>query len=226
MTFPDNDSVDIDGTNSELNFGNDGGQDLDDGDGSEDSYGDEYLPDLDGNLDDEEMAGELEGYDDLFAGDDAPPQDEDYLEGSSAKRARPAFFERTTKRAERGALRSTYTEGDALILTEAGGNLMSTGSSRIPGTFGRQNREKGSTLPAYHRKVTAELDDDDELMMEMREKGYTDRQIADKLAADGRVRYEPKSVATRIVRIKEVQAEHVDYLLKEGYKEWELEDVS
>lgn len=63
-------------------------------------------------------------------------------------------------------------------------------------------------------------------MLEMREKGYSDRQIADKLAKDGRVRYDQKSISTRIMRIRLAQAEHFDFLLQEGYKEWELEDVS
>lgn len=63
-------------------------------------------------------------------------------------------------------------------------------------------------------------------MMNMREKGFSDRQIADKLAKDGRVRYDQKSISTRIMRIRLAQADNVDFLLREGYKEWEFEDVS
>ena len=74
--------------------------------------------------------------------------------------------------------------------------------------------------------MSAQLDSDDELMLEMREKGYSDRQIAEKLAKDGRVRYDQKSISTRIMRIRLAQAENVDFLLQEGYKEWEFEDVS
>lgn len=103
---------------------------------------------------------------------------------------------------------------------------MTRPSSRIPGTFGRRGHIKGDSLPAYHKRVSHELDSDDELMMEMREKGFSDRQIADKLARDGRVRYDQKSISTRIMRIRLAQADNVDFLLKEGYKEWELEDVS
>jgi hypothetical protein len=62
--------------------------------------------------------------------------------------------------------------------------------------------------------------------MQMREKGFSDRQIADKLAKDGRVRYDQKSISTRIMRIRLAQADNVDFLLKEGYKEWEYADVS
>jgi hypothetical protein len=63
-------------------------------------------------------------------------------------------------------------------------------------------------------------------MMAMREKGFSDRQIADRLAKEGRVRYDQKSISTRIMRIRLAQAGNVDFLLKEGYKEWEFEDVS
>lgn len=74
--------------------------------------------------------------------------------------------------------------------------------------------------------MSATLDSDDELMLDMREKGYSDRQIAEKLAKDGRVRYDQKSISTRIMRIRLAQAENFDLLLQEGYKEWEFEDVS
>lgn len=63
-------------------------------------------------------------------------------------------------------------------------------------------------------------------MLEMREKGYSDRQISEKLATDGRVRYDQKSISTRIMRIRLAQAENVDFLLREGLKEWQMEDVS
>lgn len=62
--------------------------------------------------------------------------------------------------------------------------------------------------------------------MTMRDKGFSDRQIADKLAKDGRVRYDVKSISTRIMRIRLAQAVNVDKLLENGYKEWEFEDVS
>ncbi|KAH6616771.1 hypothetical protein C7974DRAFT_402425 [Boeremia exigua] len=114
--------------------------------------------------------------------------------------------------------------GEAFILEDGTSSLSNSKSSRVFGTFGRRDREKGESLPAYHKRVTAKLDDDDALMLEMREKGFSDRQIAEKLAKDGRVRYDQKSISTRIMRIRLAQAENVDYLLNEGLKEWEMED--
>ena len=87
------------------------------------------------------------------------------------------------------------------------------------------DRQKGGRLAAYNKKVSAELDSDDELILKMREKGYSDRQIAEKLAKEGRVRYDQKSISTRIMRIRLAQAENVDFLLQEGIKEWEFGDV-
>ena len=69
-----------------------------------------------------------------------------------------------------------------------------------------RNRRKGESLPAYHKRVSHELDSDDEMMMGMRERGFSDRQIADRLARDGRVRYDQKSISTRIMRIRLAQA--------------------
>jgi hypothetical protein len=122
-------------------------------------------------------------------------------------------------------MRAQADGADAFILDEDTG-FVSKPSSRVPGTFGRRGHRKGETLPAYHKRVSHELDSDDELMMAMREKGFSDRQIADRLAKEGRVRYDQKSISTRIMRIRLAQAGNVDFLLKEGYKEWEFEDVS
>lgn len=121
-------------------------------------------------------------------------------------------------RTQAGNAEAFFLEEDDVLTTKP--------SSRVPGTFGRVNRKKGETLPAYHKRVSHELDSDDELMMEMREKGFSDRQISDKLAKDGRVRYDQKSISTRIMRIRLAQAGNVDTLLKDGMKEWEFDDVS
>ncbi|KAF2133151.1 hypothetical protein P153DRAFT_281899 [Dothidotthia symphoricarpi CBS 119687] len=150
--------------------------------------------------------------DDNEAKDDDSEYDDNTTTGQKRKRARPAFSPSTQT-----------TDGEAFIIEE-GTNFLSTVTPHVPGTFGRRNRGPGESLPAYHRKVSATLDSDDELMMKMREKGFSDRQIADKLAKDGRVRYDQKSISTRIMRIRLAQAGNVDFLLKEGYKEWEFKD--
>jgi hypothetical protein len=149
---------------------------------------------------------------------------DDTVIGQKRKRVKPGFHAPTTRSAQRSAMRTQADNAEAFILEEDS-VLTTKPSSRVPGTFGRRNRQKGETLPAYHKRVSHELDSDDELMMEMREKGFSDRQIADKLAKDGRIRYDQKSISTRIMRIRLAQADNVDTLLKDGMKEWEFDDV-
>jgi hypothetical protein len=87
------------------------------------------------------------------------------------------------------------------------------------------DRKKGDTLPAYHRKVSFAPDEVDLLMLDMREKGFSDQQILEKLAKDCQVFYNVKTISTRISRIRLAQAENMEFQLKEGYKEWQSEDV-
>ncbi|KAF1837314.1 hypothetical protein BDW02DRAFT_491582 [Decorospora gaudefroyi] len=170
----------------------------------------------------------LEGFDDLGIPeddvedelDDCEPEYDDNTTGKKRKR-RTGLFK--NKSLQRSVLHNQTENNEAFILDEDN-DFIAKQSSRVPGTFGRRNRRKGETLPAYHKRVSHELDSDDELMMQMREKGFSDRQIADKLARDGRVRYDQKSISTRIMRIRLAQADNVDFLLREGYKEWEYED--
>ncbi|KAH4906921.1 hypothetical protein HBI80_077810 [Parastagonospora nodorum] len=164
--------------------------------------------------DDDDDDGKGKGYD---------PEYNDNVTGNKCKRVKFAFNAATTASVQRSAMRTQADNAEAFFLEEDD-VLTTKPSSRVPGTFGRVNRKKGETLPAYHKRVSHELDSDDELMMEMREKGFSDRQISDKLAKDGRVRYDQKSISTRIMRIRLAQAGNVDTLLKDGMKEWEFDD--
>jgi hypothetical protein len=176
----------------------------------------------------------LDGYDDLGIveendedEDDEKPQDSDpeYDHNVTGQKRKRVQSVPNASVLQPSAVRTQADNTEAFILDEDTG-FDTKPSSRVPGTFGRRNRKKGDTLPAYHKRVSHELDSDDEMMMEMRDKGFSDRQIADKLAKEGRVRYDQKSISTRIMRIRLAQADNVDFLLKEGYKEWEFEDVS
>lgn len=140
----------------------------------------------------------LQGYDDYVGGssrdaDYVPgpvedePEDDDYDEDAiiglepSAKRARtmapsskriqPEHFHLTSQAAERSAHRVLANEDVNFLLDEDAALIPYTAPSRGGGKWGRWNREKGSTLPAYHKKVSHELDSDDQLMMDMRGKG-------------------------------------------------------
>jgi len=90
---------------------------------------------------------------------------------------------------------------------------------------GRKVRVPGGMM-AYAKKVTAELDSDDELIVSMKEQGYSDSQIAGRLVQENRIHYNNKTINTRFQRIRMAQARRVDDLLLEGYKQWQYEDVS
>lgn len=126
----------------------------------------------------------LEGYADYIGANDAdegyiPDQgvldheDENDIAAPSAKRAKstqPAHFHQSTHAAERSAKRVIVNESANYHIDDDAGIAYTT-PTRKPGTFGKFHKEKGSTLPAYHKKVSWELDSDDELIMAMRNKG-------------------------------------------------------
>ncbi|KAF1974758.1 hypothetical protein BU23DRAFT_90524 [Bimuria novae-zelandiae CBS 107.79] len=140
-----------------------------------------------------------------------------------SKSAQPAHFHVTTNAAARSAKRITIDETQNFDIDEDA-RIAYSAPSRRPGSFGRANREAGSTLPAYHKKVSHELDSDDELMMAMRDKGYSDKQISDRLKKEQRINYDAKSISTRVQRIRVIQAERCDFELENGMKEWKMED--
>ena len=167
---------------------------------------------------------------DQDSGDEKPAEPDDFHYensriGQKRKRSPIPSLQDTNALFQSTEMRSKVEDDDTFILDD-GSALVTKPSTRVPGTFGHGKRQKSESMPAYHKRVTHELDSDDELIMQMREKGFSDRQIADKLAKDGRVRYDQKSISTRIMRIRLAQAENVEILLREGYKEWEFEDVS
>ncbi|KAF2803763.1 uncharacterized protein BDZ99DRAFT_467894 [Mytilinidion resinicola] len=58
----------------------------------------------------------------------------------------------------------------------------------------------------------------------MKENGYNDGQVSERLRAEGRIQYSRKTINTRFQRIRFAQAKRVDEMLLEGYKEWQYED--
>ncbi|KAF2281578.1 uncharacterized protein EI97DRAFT_463880 [Westerdykella ornata] len=153
-----------------------------------------------------------------------------------AKKTRPAHFSRSITAARRAALRTEVNAAHSFLLHESpSGSAFATptrrGRTSLTATRGAGGGgEAGSVRSAtpmgltYNKKITAELDSDDDLIMNMRSAGYTDAQIATRLTREGRHTFNAKSISTRIGRIKYAQYAQSDYLLKEGYKEWTHED--
>ncbi|RMZ71596.1 Nucleotide-binding alpha-beta plait [Pyrenophora seminiperda CCB06] len=207
VTFEDN----MSNTSSNVSDGDNDlmevADDPDDGDFRLDDYEGLGIPS--GNIQQEEGDEELEY--------------EDAVTGTKRKHALPGSMSKMAI-VPRRSLQLSQAIDDNTFILEENNDFLNKPTSRVPGTFGRHDRRKGESLPAYHKRVSHELDSDDELMMQMRKHGYSDRQIAEKLAKDGRIRYDQKSISTRIMRIRLAQADNVDFLLREGYKEWEIDD--
>jgi hypothetical protein len=78
---------------------------------------------------------------------------------------------------------------------------------------------------AMPKKVIADLDSDDNLIVYMKSNGYNDAQVVDRFFREGRVRYDKKTIASRYARILRVQEARKDKELKAGLIEWSADDV-
>jgi hypothetical protein len=95
-------------------------------------------------------------------------------------------------------------------------------SSKMP--LPRQFRHSTGLAPA--KKVSWDLDSDDELIVTMKQQRYTDVQIADYLAEQGRVQYNFKTINSRYKRILAAIERHEEERLDSGLTHWTDEDVS
>ena len=79
---------------------------------------------------------------------------------------------------------------------------------------------------AVARKVTADLNEDDQIIFNMKQEGSTDRQICNYLRESGRVDYSQKTIGTRWKRIRVALANAKDAELDRGVPCWTVKDVS
>ncbi|KAJ9610494.1 hypothetical protein H2200_005271 [Cladophialophora chaetospira] len=74
--------------------------------------------------------------------------------------------------------------------------------------------------PAVAKKVTADLDSDDEMIVRMKEARYLEKDIAQALINQGRTAYNPKTIGTRWRRIKAALQKRQDDLLDADLTDW------
>jgi len=67
--------------------------------------------------------------------------------------------------------------------------------------------------PAVAKKVTPDLDSDDELFVRMKNAEYLEKDIAATLAKEDRINYHPKTIGTRWARIKRMLQRVQDQML-------------
>ena len=80
--------------------------------------------------------------------------------------------------------------------------------------------------PAVAKKVTAEMDSDDELIFSMKNAKYLEKDIAKCLRDEGRTVYNPKTIGTRWARLKKVMQAKQDEALDADLTDWHEGDVS
>ena len=70
------------------------------------------------------------------------------------------------------------------------------------------------------KKVTADLDSDDELIVRMKEARFLEKDIAQALINQGRIAYNPKTIGTRWRRLKAALQKRQDDLLDADLTDW------
>jgi hypothetical protein len=80
--------------------------------------------------------------------------------------------------------------------------------------------------PAVHKTVTVNLDSDDEIIVSMKDQGIKDEVIRDRLIAEGRVRYDPKTISTRFVRLKKCLEKHEEEQMEDNFSDFHEDEVS
>ena len=78
---------------------------------------------------------------------------------------------------------------------------------------------------AQAKKVTADLDSEDEIIVQMKQKNFSDRDVAQKLVSEGRINYDRKTIATRWARLRKALSEREDQLLDDELTDWHEGEV-
>ena len=76
------------------------------------------------------------------------------------------------------------------------------------------------------KKVTADLDSDDQMIVNMKAARYQEVEIAERMKAEGRTAYNPKTIGTRWARLKKALSKRQDELLDQDLTDWHDGDVS
>ncbi|KAI5204844.1 hypothetical protein E4T39_03369 [Aureobasidium subglaciale] len=87
----------------------------------------------------------------------------------------------------------------------------------------RGTKVNGGVKPSF-KPITVDLDEEDQIIVDMKQQGYRDEVISERLALEGLTRYEPGSVACRWLRIRKKTQEYEEKLLDEQLTDWHVEE--
>ncbi|KXT00037.1 hypothetical protein AC578_4875 [Pseudocercospora eumusae] len=77
-------------------------------------------------------------------------------------------------------------------------------------------------LAATSKKITADYDSDDGRIIELKQQGYSDEYVAEKLQQEGRIRYVGKTVGSRWLRLRKVLEDQEDERLDDELSDWHI----
>lgn len=70
------------------------------------------------------------------------------------------------------------------------------------------------------KPIKANYDADDARIVDLKQQGYTDEYVADKLAQEGRIRYHARTVGSRWLRIRKALEAKEEEILEDNLSDW------
>ena len=75
------------------------------------------------------------------------------------------------------------------------------------------------------KRIVADYDSDDGRIITLKQQGYSDEYVAQRLMDEGRVRYVPKTVGSRWLRLRKALQEAEDEKLDDELSDWHVGEV-
>lgn len=79
--------------------------------------------------------------------------------------------------------------------------------------------------PAYNKEIVADYDTDDGRIITLKQQGYTDDYVAQKMISEGRMKYVPKTVGSRWLRLRKVLEAAENERLDDELSDWHVGEV-
>ena len=104
-------------------------------------------------------------------------------------------------------------------------------SSREPGFSANDTRGQPKKprivggRAAVPKRIVADYDSDDGRIINLKQQGYTDEYISQKLIQEGRIRYVPKTVGSRWLRLRKTLEDAEEEKLDDEMSDWHVDEV-
>jgi len=78
---------------------------------------------------------------------------------------------------------------------------------------------------AIPKRIVTDYDTDDGRIVTLKQQGYSDEYVAQKLIQEGRIRYVPKTVGSRWLRLRKALEQAENEKLDDELSDWHVEEV-